>query len=162
MTEIANTTPTLTPHIVCDGAADAIEFYKRAFGAEELMRIPGQDGRLMHAAIAIDGAMLMLVDEMKEMGALSPLSLRGTPVTLHLNVPDADAAIARAEAAGATVTMPAADMFWGDRYGQVRDPFGHSWSIAHPLGGTVMSEDELRDAAKDAMCGQPAEPAPAA
>lgn len=161
MTEIANTTPTLTPHIVCDGAADAIEFYKKAFGAEELMRIPGQDGRLMHAAIAIDGAMLMLVDEMKEMGALSPLSLGGTPVTLHLNVSNADAAIAKAEAAGATVTMPAADMFWGDRYGQVRDPFGHSWSIAHPLHETVMSEGELREAAKDAMCGQPAEPAPA-
>lgn len=161
MTEIANATPTLTPHLVCDGAADAIEFYKKAFGAEEMLRIPGQNGRLMHAAIAIDGAMLMLVDEMKEIGVLSPLSLGGTPVTLHLNVPNADAAIAKAEAAGAAITMPAADMFWGDRYGQVRDPFGHSWSIAHPLRDTMMSEDELREAAKDAMCGQPAESTPA-
>ena len=161
MTEIANATPTLTPHLVCDGAADAIEFYKKAFGAEEMLRIPGQNGRLMHAAIAIDGAMLMLVDEMKEIGVLSPLSLGGTPVTLHLNVPNADAAIAKAEAAGAIITMPVADMFWGDRYGQVRDPFGHSWSIAHPLSDTVMSEDELKEAAKDAMCGQPAEPTPA-
>jgi len=157
MTEIANATPTLTPHIVCAGAADAIEFYKKAFGAEELMRLPGPDGKLMHGAIAIDGAMLMLMDEMKEVGALSPLSLGGSAVTLHLNVPDADAAIAKAEAAGATVTMPAADMFWGDRYGQVKDPFGHSWSIAHPLRDTVMSEGELRAAAQDAMCGQAAE-----
>jgi PhnB protein len=161
MSETANATPTLTPHIVCAGAAEAIEFYKKAFGAEELMRLPGPDGKLMHGAIAIDGAMLMLMDEMKEAGALSPLSLGGSPVTLHLNVPDADAAIAKAEAAGATVTMPAADMFWGDRYGQVKDPFGHSWSIAHPLRDTVMSEDELRAAARDAMCGQAAEPSAA-
>ena len=161
MTEIANATPTLTPHIVCDGAADAIEFYKQAFGAEELMRMPGQDGRLMHAAITIDGAMLMLVDENKDWGIQSPLSLGGSPVTLHLNVPNADAAIEKAVAAGATVTMAAHDAFWGDRYGQVKDPFGHSWSIAHPLRDTVMSEDELRAAAQDAMCGQTAEPTPA-
>ncbi len=162
MTEIANATPTLTPHIVCAGAADAIEFYKKAFGAEELVRIPGQDGKLMHAAISIDGSMLMLVDENKDWGLLSPLSLGGTPVTLHLNVPDADAAAARAVAAGATLTMPVADAFWGDRYGQVKDPFGHNWSIAHPLRDSVMSEEELRAAARDAMCGQAAEPTPAA
>ncbi|MDQ8756836.1 VOC family protein [Sphingosinicella sp. LHD-64] len=156
MTEISNITPTLTPHLVCDGAADAIEFYKKAFGAEELMRIPGQDGKLMHACVAINGAMLMLMDEMKEMGALSPKTLGGTPVTLHIHATDADAAIARAEAAGATVVMPASDMFWGDRYGVVKDPFGHSWSIAHPLRDTVMSEAELRAAALDATCGQPA------
>jgi PhnB protein len=154
MAEISNVTPTLTPHIVCDGAADAIVFYKQAFGAEELMRIPGENGRLMHAAISIDGAMLMLVDENKDWGIQSPLSLGGTPVTLHLNVPNADAAIERAAAAGATVTMPAHDAFWGDRYGQVKDPFGHSWSIAHPLRDTVMSADELQAAAQDAMCGQ--------
>ena len=153
MTEISAATPSLTPHIVCAGAADAILFYKQAFGAEELMRLPGPNGRLMHAAISIDGAMLMLVDEMKEHGVLSPLSLGGSPVTLHLNVPDADAAIARAQAAGATVTLPAHDAFWGDRYGQVRDPFGHNWSIAHPLRAAAMGEDELRDAARDAQCG---------
>jgi PhnB protein len=157
MAEISNTTPMLTPHLVCAGAADAIEFYKRAFGAEELIRILGDDGKLMHAAISIGGSMLMLVDENKDWGIQSPLTLGGTPVTLHLNVPDADAAIARAEAAGATVTMAAHDAFWGDRYGQVRDPFGHSWSVAHPLRETVMSEDELRAAAQDAMCGQAAE-----
>lgn len=155
MTEIANATPTLTPHIVCAGAAEAIEFYKTAFGAEEMIRIPGENGKLMHAAISIDGSMLMLVDEMPDWGVLSPVALGGSPVTLHLNVPNADAAIERAVAAGATVTMPAQDAFWGDRYGQVKDPFGHSWSIAHPLRDTVMSEDELKNAAKDAMCGQP-------
>ena len=155
MAEIGNTTPSLTPHIVCAGAADAIEFYKKAFGAEELIRIPGEDGNLMHAAISIDGSMLMLVDENKDWGIQSPLSLGGSPVTLHLNVPDADAAIERAVAAGATVVMAAHDAFWGDRYGLVKDPFGHSWSIAHPLRDTVMSEDELRAAAKDAECGAP-------
>jgi PhnB protein len=158
MTEISNETPTLTPHIVCAGVADAIDFYKAAFGAEELMRVPGEDGKIMHAAVAIDGTMLMLVDENKGRGILSPLSLGGSPVTLHLNVPDADAAIERAAAAGATVTMAAHDAFWGDRYGQIRDPFGHNWSVAHPLRDTVMSEDELKEAAKDALCGS-AEPA---
>ena len=156
MTEISAMTPKLTPHIVCDGAADAIEFYKQAFGAEEMMRLPGPDGRIMHGAISVNGAMVMLVDENKEMGMLGPNSLGGTPVTIHLNVKNADAAIERAAGAGATVTMPATDMFWGDRYGQIKDPWGHSWSIAHPLRECVMSEDELRAAAKDAMCGQPA------
>jgi len=154
MAEIANATPSLTPHIVCAGAADAIEFYKKAFGAEELIRMPGENGKLMHASVSIDGAMLMLVDENKEWGLLSPLSLGGTAVTLHLNVANADAAIAQAEAAGATVTLPAHDAFWGDRYGQVKDPFGHSWSIAHPLRDSPMSEDELRAAGQQAMCGQ--------
>jgi uncharacterized glyoxalase superfamily protein PhnB len=159
MAEIANETPSLTPHIVCAGAADAIDFYKAAFAAEELIRIPGEDGKIMHAAVSIGGSMLMLVDENRDWGIHSPLSLGGTPVTLHLNVPNADAAIERAAAAGATVTMPAHDAFWGDRYGQVRDPFGHSWSIAHPLRDAAMSEDALRAAARDAMCGEAAEPA---
>jgi uncharacterized glyoxalase superfamily protein PhnB len=150
-------TPALCPHIVCDGAADAIEFYKRAFGATEMMRMPGQDGRLMHAAIQINGAVIMMVDENRQFGMLGPKALGGTPVTLHLTVANADAAIARAEKAGATVTMPAADMFWGDRYGQVKDPWGHSWSIAHPLANRPQSEEELREAAKDAMCGAPAQ-----
>lgn len=156
MTDTPFQQPALTPHLVCDGASDAIEFYKQAFGAEELMRIPTPDGKLMHAAITVNGAMVMLVDEMKEMGALGPNALGGSPVTLHLHVADADAAIERAAAAGATVMMPATDMFWGDRYGQVKDPWGHSWSIAHPLSDAALSEDQLREAAKDAMCGQPA------
>ena len=151
-------TPKLAPHLVCAGAAEAIEFYKEAFGATETLRLPGPNGKLIHGAVEIEGATVMLVDENKDFGALSPLSLGGTPVGLHLNVADADAAIARAEAAGATVTMAPADMFWGDRYGQVRDPFGHMWSIAHPLRDDAMTEDELRDAAMSAACAQ-AEPA---
>jgi uncharacterized glyoxalase superfamily protein PhnB len=140
----------LAPHLVCDGAADAIEFYKKAFGAEELMRIPGPTGRLMHAAVMINGSMVMLVDENKDYGILSPKTLGGSPVTIHLNVPDVDAAVARAEAAGATIKMPVADQFWGDRYGMIKDPFGHNWSIATPLREKPMSEGELREAAQRA------------
>jgi PhnB protein len=148
--------PALAPHIVCDGAAEAIEFYKAAFGAEEMMKLPGPDGRLMHASIIINGAVVMMVDENKQFGMLGPKALGGTPVTLHLSVANADEAIARAEQAGATVKMPAADMFWGDRYGMVEDPWGHNWSIAHPLANRPQGEEELREAAKDAMCGAPA------
>jgi uncharacterized glyoxalase superfamily protein PhnB len=155
MTDMPPAMPPLAPHLVCDGAADAIEFYKAAFGATEMMRMPGHDGRLMHAAIVIDGAVVMLVDENRQFGMLGPKALGGTPVTLHLTVADADAAIARAEKAGATVKMPAADMFWGDRYGQVVDPWGHVWSIAHPLGRQPMGEAELRAAAEAAECNRP-------
>ena len=121
---------TLTPHLVCAHAATAIDFYKAAFGAVEAMRLPGPDGRLMHAALRIGDSALMLVDEMPEYGALGPKALKGSSVTIHLYVPDVDAAIAQAVQAGATLKMPAADMFWGDRYGQVEDPFGHRWSLA--------------------------------
>jgi PhnB protein len=136
--------PSLTPHIVCRDAAKAIDFYKKAFGAIELMRLPGPNGKLMHAALQVNGCMLMLNDEMPEHNALSPLSLKGTAVTLHLNVPDVDAAFARAVKAGATVLMPVADMFWGDRYGIVTDPFGHAWSIA--THQKDMSVDEIKAA----------------
>lgn len=139
----------LTPHLVCDGAAAAIEFYKKAFDATEMMRIPGPDGKIMHAAVSINGAMVMLVDENKQHGNLGPKTLKGTPVILHLGAPDADAAIKRAADAGAKVVMPAADMFWGDRYGQIEDPFGHLWSIATPK--KKMTEAEIRDAARKAM-----------
>lgn len=120
----------LTPHLICRGAAEALDFYARAFGAVELVRLPGPDGRLMHATLRIGDANLMLVDEMPEWGALGPLALGGTPVTLHLYVDDVDASFQRAVAAGATPKVPPADMFWGDRYGQVIDPYGHRWSIA--------------------------------
>ena len=120
----------LTPHLVCRGAAVAIDFYGRAFGAIELFRLPGPNGKLMHACVRIGDSQLFLVDEMPEHGALGPQALKGAPVTIHLQVEDADAAFACAMRAGATVTMPLADMFWGDRYGRVTDPFGHSWSIA--------------------------------
>ena len=120
----------LTPHLVCRDAAAAIDFYGRAFGAIELFRLPMPNGRLMHACVRIGDSQLFLVDEMPEHGALGPQALKGSPVTIHLQVQDADATFARAVAAGATVAMPLADMFWGDRYGQVVDPFGHRWSIA--------------------------------
>ena len=123
----------LTPHLVCRGAAAAIDFYGRAFGAIELFRLPGPDGRLIHACVRIGDSQLFLFDEMPEHGALGPQALKGSPVTIHLQVEDADAAFARAMRAGAMVTMPLADMFWGDRYGRVVDPFGHHWSIATHL-----------------------------
>lgn len=120
----------ITPHLVCEGAADAIEFYKKAFDAIELMRLPGENGRIMHAALKIGDSTLMLADDFPDYGGLGPKALKGSPVTLHLYSPDVDAAFKQAVAAGASVRMEVADMFWGDRYGQVTDPFGHHWSIA--------------------------------
>ncbi len=120
----------LTPHLVCAGAADAIEFYKRAFNAVETARLPSPSGRLMHASVRIGDSTLMLVDEFPDMGSFGPKALKGSPVTIHLFVEDVDATIAQAVAAGATLKMPAQDMFWGDRYGQLVDPFGHQWSVA--------------------------------
>ena len=131
---------TVTPHLVCAGAADAIEFYKKAFNAVEGGRLPGPHGKLMHAMIRIEGSAVMLVDEMPECGALGPKSLKGSPVTIHLYVEDVDAVIARAVAAGAKVTMPVADMFWGDRYGKLEDPFGHHWSVATHIRDVTPAE----------------------
>ena len=140
----SNDQTVLAPHLVCDGAADAIDFYKKAFGAEEMMRLPGPDGRLMHGAVKIRGCPVLLVDENPAYGLLSPKALKGTPVTMHLMVPDVDAFVARAVEAGATVTMPVTDMFWGDRYGVLKDPFGHSWSVATHLRD--MTADEIQAA----------------
>jgi PhnB protein len=123
----------LIPHLVCDPCADAIEFYKKAFGAEEVYRLPAPGGRIMHASIKIGGRPVFLADDFPEYcggKASSPKALGGTPVTIHRYVEDCDAAIRRAEQAGAAVKMPATDMFWGDRYGVVTDPFGHVWSLA--------------------------------
>jgi PhnB protein len=123
----------LIPHLTIDGCAEAIEFYKNAFGAKEANRAPAPDGRILHAEIRIDGRPVFLADDFPEYcggKASSPQALGGTPVTIHRFVEDCDAAIQRAVDAGATVKMPAADMFWGDRYGVVTDPFGHVWSLA--------------------------------
>jgi uncharacterized glyoxalase superfamily protein PhnB len=121
----------LTPHIVVRGAAEAIEFYKKAFGAVELRRSPMPDGKkLIHADLLIGDSHLLLVDDMPEMGCHAPFEPGATPVTLHLFVEDVDAVYERAVAAGARATMPPADMFWGDRYGKLVDPFGHEWSLA--------------------------------
>jgi uncharacterized glyoxalase superfamily protein PhnB len=130
----------VTPHLVCAGAADAIEFYEKAFGAVEVARLPGPDGKLMHAMIRIGDSAVMLVDEMPEWGALGPKSLKGSPVTVHLYVDNADATVERAVKAGAKVTMPLDDMFWGDRYGKLVDPFGHHWSIGTHVRDVSMEE----------------------
>ncbi len=135
---------TITPHLVCHSAVDAIYFYVKAFGAVELARLPGADGRLMHALLQIGDSQLMLVDEFPEHGSLGPHALKGSPVTIHLYVEDVDATMARAAAAGARITMPAADMFWGDRYGRLEDPFGHQWSVATHL--REPTPQEIKDA----------------
>jgi PhnB protein len=119
----------VTPHLVCAGTADAIEFYKKAFNAVETLRLPGPRGKLMHAEVRIGDSAVMLVDESPEWGMLGPKSLKGSPVTIHLYVEDVDAFVARAVGAGAKITMPIADVFWGDRYGTLEDPFGHRWSV---------------------------------
>jgi PhnB protein len=140
----------LTPHLVCAGAAEAIEFYKKAFNAVEMMRLPGPGGKLIHASVRIGDSVLMLVDEFPEMGAKGPKSLQGSPVTIHLYVEDADAAVAQAVAAGAKVTMPLADMFWGDRYAQLEDPFGHCWSVATHVRD--LSPEEVQAAMQASGC----------
>ncbi|MHC4924442.1 MAG: VOC family protein [Planctomycetota bacterium] len=121
------------PHLICKGAGEALEFYKNAFGAEEVMRMPGPDGRLMHAEIRIGGSLVFVADDHPEMcGGVErhPLALGGTPVTVHRYVTDCDASVNRAVEAGASMVMPPQDMFWGDRYGIVADPYGHQWSLA--------------------------------
>jgi PhnB protein len=124
----------LIPHLVVKGAAKAIDFYKAALGAAEIARMPTPDGRIMHAALQVGGATLFLCDDYPEhCGGVSRAPSGPSPVTLHLCVPDIDKSIAQAAGVGATVTMPAEDMFWGDRYGQIVDPFGHAWSFSTPL-----------------------------
>ena len=120
---------TVTPHLICAGAADAIEFYRKAFGAVELSRMPGSDGKLMHASVRIGDSIIMLNEENADWGAFGPKHLKGSPVTIHLYVENVDAVFEQAVRAGAKVTMPLDEMFWGDRYGKLEDPFGHQWSI---------------------------------
>ena len=122
------------PHLIVSDCNAAIEFYKNAFGAEEVCRMPTPDGgKIMHAEVAIGKHLIYLCDDFPEMcggKTRDPLKLGGSPVTIHCYVEDCGASIAKAEQAGATVTMPAQDMFWGDRYGTIADPFGHAWSFA--------------------------------
>ncbi len=145
----------LTPHIVVNGAAGAIEFYKKAFGAEECFRMPAPDGkRVMHAELRIGDSPLLICDDFPEYGdgrKRDPKTLGASPVTLALYVNDVDAFMKRAVAAGATITMPIADMFWGDRYGKCVDPYGHEWSIATHIRD--MTADQIGEAAKAFMCG---------
>ena len=139
----------VSPYLICADAAEAIAFYQRAFGAEEMVRLPGPDGKLMHACLRINGSTVMLSDEFPDHGMVGPKALGGSPVTIHLMVPDVDAAVARAVEAGASVTMEVADQFWGDRYGSIRDPYGHSWSLATHLRD--MTPEEIQAAMAQAM-----------
>jgi PhnB protein len=139
----------IVAHIVVQGAERAAVFYAEAFGAQEVSRIPVPDGRLMSVQLRIGGGLLHLADEFVEMGVLAPPTLGGTPVVLALEVDDADAAFARAVAAGAQVRQPLADMFWGDRHGQLDDPFGHRWNISQHLRD--VPQDEIVAAAARAF-----------
>ena len=150
---------TVTPHLVCAGGAEAIEFYKKAFNAVELSRLPGPNGKLMHASIRIGNSVVMLSDDFPEHGSSGPKALKGTPVVLHLYVEDADAFAKRAAGAGAKITMPVTDMFWGDRYGQLEDPFGHRWSVATHVRD--MKPDEILEAMSKMAACQPGEKATA-
>ena len=133
---------TITPHLICADAPAAMDWYARAFGAKELKRLMGPNGKLMHGLISIGDSKVMLMEETQECGAVGPLSLKGTPVTLHMYVQDVDSAFGRAVEAGAQVRMPPTDMFWGDRYAVVTDPSGHSWAIA--THKQELSDDEIK------------------
>jgi uncharacterized glyoxalase superfamily protein PhnB len=151
----------ITPHLVIKGASEAIDFYKRAFGAEEIFRMPfpGSNGtvKLGHAELRIGDSKLFLADEFPDYGSVGPGNT--SPVTIHLYVTDADATFARAVEAGATVSMPPADMFWGDRFGKLIDPFGHHWSIAEHVEDLTPAQIEERMAAfKGQPCEQAARP----
>lgn len=142
----------VTPHLVIHGAAKAIDFYKKAFGAEEMHRMTGPDGTsIMHACLKIAGAPVFLVDDNPNCGPGAPDPQRGSSVYIHLFVKDVDALAAQAEKAGAKITMPPTDMFWGDRYGQLIDPFGHRWSIA--THKQELTPDEIEQGMKKMMAG---------
>ncbi len=141
---------TVTPHLVCAGAADTIEFYKKAFNAVELARVPRPQGKLLHALIRIGDSAVMLVDEFPDWHALGPKSLKGSPVTIHLYVQNVNSFFKQAVGAGAKITMPLDDTFWGDRYGKLEDPFGHHWSVATHVRD--VNPEEVKAAAQKA-CG---------
>ncbi len=140
----------LIPHLVLKGAADALAFYKKAFGAEEITRHLTPDGRIMHAEMRIGQSVVYLADDFPEFCGgheRSPSALGGSSINVHRYVTDCDAAVKRAADAGATVTMPPADMFWGDRYGVVTDPHGHVWSFATHVKDVTPEEMEAAAAA---------------
>jgi PhnB protein len=146
---------TVTPHLIVRGARQAIDFYKKAFGAVDKGAMPGPDGKsVVHAELKIGDSFIYLADEFPEMGAKSPQALGGSGVTIHLYVEDADAVFNRAVAAGAKVSMPIMDMFWGDRYGKITDPFGHEWSIATHKEDLTSEEITKRGAAAMAQFGK--------
>lgn len=141
---------TITPYLIVKDGAAAIEFYAKAFGAEEVMRIPAPDGKgVAHAELRVGNSMLMLAGEYPDYGCVSPQTIGGTPVSIHLYVNNVDAAFDRAVKAGAKVEMPLADQFWGDRMGKLVDPFGHKWSMATHIKD--VAHDACSKAAAEAM-----------
>jgi PhnB protein len=144
---------TITPHLTVRDAARAVEFYKEAFGATERGAMKGPDGKIMHAELMIGDSIIMLADEFPEFGGLSPLSTGGSSTSLHIYLDGVDAAFDRAVKAGAEVEMPVTDQFWGDRYGTLKDPFGHKWSIATHTKD--MSADDMKRSMDEAMQQMP-------
>lgn len=141
--------PAVLPHLTVDDAAAAIDFYVNALNAVELGRVPGPDGKLVHAALQINGSTVMLNDDFPEMSggkSMTPKALGGSPVTVHLVVTDVDKQFQQAIDAGATVVMPVEDQFWGDRYGVLQDPFGHQWSMGQPV--REVTDEEIAEAMK--------------
>lgn len=136
--------PRVTPYLCCKGAAEAIDFYTSIFGGTERMRMPAPDGRVGHAEVQIGNSILMLSDEYPEMGARSPKSLGGTPVTLLIYVEDVDNTVARALEAGAKELRPVENRFYGDRSGEIEDPFGHRWSVASHVEDVPPEEMQRR------------------
>jgi PhnB protein len=143
----------LTPYLIVDGAAKALDFYARVFGAKELMRIPGPDGKVGHAEIRIGDSVIMLADEHPDMGARGPRRLGGSPVSLMLYVKDVDATVKTAVAAGARLLRPVEDKFYGDRSGTIEDPFGHQWHVSTHVEDVPPDEMERRAAAAMAKAG---------
>ena len=138
---------TITPYLIIQGAAKAIDFYKKVFGAEEIMRMP--DGnRIGHAELQIGNSKIMLADEYPEMGIRSPKSIGGSGVSLYIYVPDVDSVVANATSSGAKIIKPVTDQFYGDRSGQIEDPFGHSWGVATHVEDVPPDEMQRRMAAQ--------------
>ena len=140
---------TITPHLVCKNAKNAIDFYQKAFGAEQIRVHAMPDGTIMHAEIRIGNSIVMMGEEYPDWKVLSPQSLGGTPVFLHIYTDDVDKFFEKAIAAGCTAIMPVMDQFWGDRYGQLGDPFGHRWSVATHVED--VPEDEMAERGRKAM-----------
>jgi PhnB protein len=139
---------TVTPYLILSGAGEAIAFYKKALGAEEIMRLADPDGTVHHAEIRIGDSRVMLADEHPEIQALSPKTVGGSPVSIHLYVEDVDAAVERAVAVGAKLVRPVADQFYGDRTGGIEDPFGYRWFIATHKEDLTIEEIRRRAAAQ--------------
>ena len=150
---IPDGTRTVTPHLVIKGASKAIDFYAKAFGAREHYRMDGPGGSIGHAELQIGDSLVYLADEWPQGASRSPQSLKGSSVVIHLYVPDVDSSFQRAVGAGATVVQPLMDMFWGDRFGQVRDPFGHLWSLATHTED--LTPEEMARRGREAMAAIP-------